>query len=121
MSPAAFDHARFPIYHGPVYLDGDTAVGPIAPIEGLLDFRRRFSRIVIPIAPPRRVTFRKIQGATRGAGRDFEHVVAHSPDPSFGKSHHVGLYDARSREKSTGRGSYGEPGCDPFALYFHPL
>ena len=38
--PASF-LARFPEFRGRFYLDGDPEVAPIAPIERLLDCRRR--------------------------------------------------------------------------------
>ena len=58
---------------------------------------------------------------TCGAGCDAECIVAHPSAPSFGKSHPVGLYAACSRAQSAGRGSYGEPGYEPSALYLQPL
>ena len=57
------------------------------------------------------------QGATSGPGRDAECAVVHPAHPSFEKSHPGGLYDASSRDKSAGRGVYGEPGFEPPAIY----
>ena len=112
--------ARFPKYCGPSYLDDDQKVVHIAPIGRLLDCRLRFPRIMIPLAPAWGCV-PKEPGATCGAGRDAECVVARPITPSFGKSHHVGIYDACSRAKSAGRGSYGEPGYEASALYLQPI
>ena len=89
---------------------------------------RSLTRLPAPLIPAhdpdrsclRGVTSRKSHGATCGAGCDAERVVVHPSDPSFGKSHPGGLYAAFPQAKSAGRGSYGEPGCEPSALYLHP-
>ena len=96
-------------------------VAPIAPIGRVIDFRCRCARTMIPLAPSWGVTFRKSQGATRGAGRDAECVVARPDDPSFEKSHPGGLYAAFSMEKPDGRGTYGGPDYEPSGICFRPI
>ena len=112
---------RFRKYRGPVFLQGDPKVVPIAPIERLLERRRRCSRVMIPLIPAWGLTFHKSQGMTCGAGYDAECVVVHPAKPSFEKSHPGGLYTAFSRAKSAGSGVYGSPGFEPSAIYVQAL
>ena len=76
---------------------------------------------MVPLAPAWGITFQKSHGMTRGAGCDAECVVVHPAAPSFVKSHPGGLLTSFSRAQSAGRGAFGEPGCDPSALYLQSL
>ena len=112
---------RFRKYCGPVSLQGEPNVAPIAPIARFLDCMCRCSRVTIPLIPSRGLTFHKSHGITCGAGFDAECAVVHPAKPSFEKSHPGGLYTAFSRAKSAGRGVYGSPGFEPSAIYVQAL
>ena len=113
-SPPSCVVGWFPKYYGPVFLDKDPVVVPIFPIVRVLD--SRCARAMIPIAPTWGITFRKSQEATCGAGGDAESVAAHASALSFVKPRPIGLYLARPREKSAGRGVYGDPNYEPSSL-----
>ena len=106
----------FTKYCGPAFPPGLPTVVPVAPIERIMDCRRRYSRTTIPLIPAWGITFRKSQGMTCGSGRDAECVVVHPSKPSFEKSRPRDLYTAFSRAKSAGRGVYGDHWFAPSAL-----